>query len=153
MAFKKKVILFVSLSELHLSLNKYEEVDLPDSSCHRSVTKLFVNECKLHNWKDIDKLGKSFPCLESLNVIKSALTTIEEDRIKECFPALKALNISGNPVESWEEIDKLRLFPALESLRIFEVPLFEVSKLYSTVKPVLSGHSKMDKKSDLTDKW
>ena len=114
------------LTELHLSLNNYETVELPASTCHNSLTKLFINGCKLSQWSDVTKLDRCFPSLEFLNMINSDIQHLEEDCIVDAFPALKNLNISGNPLESWEEIDKFRKFPALENLRIADVPFLEV---------------------------
>ena len=115
------------LTELHLSLNNYESVDLPADTSHKSLTKLFINGCKLSRWADVAKLGACFPSLQFLNVIKSDIKSLEEENIVEAFPVLKNLNISGNPIASWEEIDKFRKFPSLENLRIADVPFLEVS--------------------------
>lgn len=116
---------FPRLRELHLSLNNYESVDLPDDTCQKSLSKLFLNNCRFHQWTDIAKLGVYFPCLEFLNIIKSNIESVSSENVKESFKLLKNLNLSGNPLCSWEEIDKFRLFSALQNLRIAEVPFLD----------------------------
>lgn len=113
------------LTELHVSLNKYKFVDLPESFVHNSLTKLFVNDCEIQDWSDISRLGKAFPGLQMLNIIETKIRTLSADSHFTEFPNLSALNISKCQIESWEEIDKFRQFPSLTNLRIMDIPLLE----------------------------
>lgn len=115
-----------SLVELHVSLNSYGSVDLPEDFIHSSLTKLFVNNCDINDWAHITKLGRAFPCLQMLTVMETRISRLSSDKNFTEFPVLTVLNISKCQIASWEELDKFRLFPSLTNLRITDLPLIEV---------------------------
>ena len=121
----------ISLYELHLSLNELPDVQEPPSEyTHSHLKELFLNRNNLHDWQgDICKLGRVFPCLENLVMIRNPLSQLPEDTrvLQSMFPCLRALNLSHTKLDCWTEIEKVKHFPALVNLRITGLDFLEVS--------------------------
>lgn len=125
---------FVSLKELHVSLNGYKTVDItPECVLSTELEKLYMNEVQIETWTEISKLGHAFPSLQSMTIIESPISRLTDDLIYSEFSKLHTLNITNCRLSSWEEIDKIRRFPCLQSLRISDVPFFEVCSFFVVV--------------------
>ena len=115
-----------SLQELHLSMNRYYTVNIPDNYHHTSLSRLFMNDSNIENWEDICKLGRAFPSIESLTVINSNIKCLADCEQYSEFSHLTCLNISHCCLTCWNDVDRFRKFPVLDHLRISGVPFLEV---------------------------
>ena len=117
------------LTELHLSLNNFMTVDVPNGKPFPKVTELYINENQFVAWEEISKLGKLFPALRSLVMIGNPLARLDGDDPGLCFESLESLNISNAKLESWDELKKLTSFTSLVDIRALGIPFFEVRTL------------------------
>ncbi|XP_067679505.1 tubulin-specific chaperone cofactor E-like protein [Haliotis asinina] len=117
---------FPGLNELHLSLNDYSLINIPDHFSYPSLHKLHFNDNNVTDWSEIKRLGHTFTQLKNLVLTTCELTSLgDKEEIAAAFPHLSVLNINKTCINSWEEIDKVRLFPALTHIRVVGIPLFE----------------------------
>lgn len=110
------------LQELHLSSNNYSEVNFSTDFSKRSLKTFYFCSNDLCDWKEVAKLGKNFPELESLVISQNRLgdlnSTLEKEQLACVFPYLNCLNLNGLSISSWDTIYQLRSLPALRKLRI-----------------------------------
>lgn len=116
---------FPNLSELHLSLNGYRNVDVGDLDHYPSLTRLYINKHAMSKWTEIRKLGQIFPQLETLVNIESNLSDMIAENHATSFPCLKCLHISKTMLLDWEHIEELRKFPKLFDVRMKSIPFLE----------------------------
>lgn len=115
------------LTELHLCSNNYSHVNF-DTDFHKpSLKVLYFNNNNLSSWKEVCKLGRSFPNLENLvishNNIEKFTSTDDELNTSRCFKNLQILIINKLNIDEWHVIDQLRDFPHLRHVRIQNIPL------------------------------
>ena len=85
-----------SLEELHLSLNNYTSVDLPEDFIYPSLTRLFFNKNRVEAWSQVSRLGRAFPGLQQLYLAETGLASLDEDgdRLAQQFPTLALLSLN-----------------------------------------------------------
>ena len=117
-----------SLEELHLSLNKYTSVDLPEDFVYPSLTRLFFNKNHVDSWSHVSCLGRAFPNLQQLYLAETGVASLDEDgdRLAQQFPSLVLLSLNKTRLGSWQEVERLRLLPSLTDVRLQGIPFFEV---------------------------
>ena len=117
-----------SLEELHLSLNNYTSVDLPEDFIYPSLTRLFFNKNRVEAWSQVSRLGRAFPGLQQLYLAETGLASLDEDgdRLAQQFPTLALLSLNKTQLGGWPEVERLRLLPALTDVRLQGIPFFEV---------------------------
>lgn len=110
------------LQELHLSANNYSVVDFSSGFSKRSLKTVYFCSNDLCDWKEVAKLGKNFPELESLVISQNRLgdikSNLDNGELARSFPHLNCLNLNGLAISSWDTIYQLRSFSALKKLRI-----------------------------------
>ncbi|VUZ39852.1 unnamed protein product [Hymenolepis diminuta] len=125
-----------SLKTLHTALNDYSCCCPQDSSDNSfpqfpNLVDLYFSENRLTSWSDVCCLGKHFPSLQHIVLLRNPLQTIP---IKSAtgdeetpFTSVEDLNLMETLINSWESVDALnQWFPALKSLRLGkELPLIE----------------------------
>ncbi|XP_055915695.1 tubulin-specific chaperone cofactor E-like protein [Eupeodes corollae] len=109
---------------------------------HNGVKKLHFTGNPVEDWKEICRLGRVFPNLETLVLAECPLKSIEPisptDSVKvvaddmnnresphKYFSNLAILNLSSTKINTWEDIDRLAKFPSLRNLRVQNWPLWE----------------------------
>lgn len=118
-----------SLVEVHLSLNGLTTVDVSDKNTYPSVTKLYLNDNNIADWGNVNKIGKLFPNLDQLIMVKNPLSVVSETDIQEAvgsFSELRSLNISNTEFHSWTDIERLRKLENLSDLRLQGCRLWQV---------------------------
>ena len=119
-----------SVSELHLSMNGMTQVQIPDHTKYLSVTSLYINDNEINDWEDLTKIGRLFPNLEHLVMMKNPVAGIADDLMEDAvqsFLKLNSINISHILITSWEELERFRWFPSLTDVRLQGIPLWTVS--------------------------
>lgn len=105
-----------ALQELHLSLNNYESVDLPDRS-YPNVRRIYISKNPaLRCWRQIGTLLAAFPRLQCLSMADCGVDTIP-DKLGDLLPCVSQLNISNWPLECWKLLERLNQLPKLLELR------------------------------------
>lgn len=118
--------MFQDLEELHLSLNGYTTVDLPEDLRYPSLRRLFFSKNPISSWAEWSKLGRAFPGLQLLFMADTEVDHLgEESSIATAFPVLEVLSLNRTLLGSWTDIDKLRLFPMLRDVRLQGIPFLE----------------------------
>ncbi|XP_055843486.1 tubulin-specific chaperone cofactor E-like protein [Episyrphus balteatus] len=109
---------------------------------HNGVKKLHFTGNPVEDWREICRLGRVFPNLETLVLAECPLRSIEPisptDSVKvvaddmnnresphKYFSNLAILNLSSTKINTWEDIDRLAKFPSLRNLRVQNWPLWE----------------------------
>lgn len=109
---------------------------------HTGVKKLHFTGNPVEDWREICRLGRVFPNLETLVLAECPLRSIEPisptDSVKvvaddmnnresphKYFSNLAILNLSSTKINTWEDIDRLAKFPSLRNLRVQNWPLWE----------------------------
>ncbi|KAK3107515.1 hypothetical protein FSP39_016332 [Pinctada imbricata] len=123
----KLLTVFPCISELHLSLNKFSSVDIPENfPPYASLIKLHFAQNKIKEWSELNKIGRTFPNLEVFVGMESELETLQcEDDFEDYFSKLSSLNLSATKLQSWEDVDEIKNFPALKGVRLSGVPFLE----------------------------
>lgn len=116
------------LTELHLASNDYTSITFSPDFRQAGLKVLYFNNNQLRSWRDVCKLGVSFPSLETLviseNHIDSLTSDVESD-VAAVFGNLNVLIANKLKINDWSSIDHLRKFPALRHVRIQNIPLLE----------------------------
>ncbi|ODM92745.1 Tubulin-specific chaperone cofactor E-like protein [Orchesella cincta] len=125
-----------NVSELHLSLNKFDHIQLCDSgvvdddsgsntsASHVTfdvVKNVMFDDNPISSWAEISKLGEAFPFLEHLSLIKCSIAKIPNDCGSK-FKALNTLWLSNSLIADMEDVENLKSFPSLTNIRINGVP-------------------------------
>jgi len=117
-----------NLTELHLASNDYTSITFSPDFRQPGLKVLYFNNNQLRSWRDVCKLGVSFPSLETLviseNHIDSLTSDVESD-VAAVFGNLNVLIANKLKINDWSSIDHLRKFPALRHVRIQNIPLLE----------------------------
>lgn len=109
---------------------------------HNGVKKLHFTGNPVEDWREICRLGRVFPNLETLVLAECPLKSIEPiEPTESCkivaddmnnresphkyFSNLAILNLSSTKINTWEDIDRLAKFPSLRNLRVQNWPLWE----------------------------
>lgn len=103
-------------NRLHLSLNTYTTVDLPQAFLHSQL----YNQISV--WEELAKLSHAFPNLQVLIACNNPIRDIPL-LTGEAFPALQTLNLC---LSSWQSIQHLASLCRLKDLSVLEVPVGEV---------------------------
>lgn len=119
-----------------------EETAFKKVPAHNGVRKLHFTGNPVEDWREICRLGRVFPNLETLVLAECPLRSIEPisptDSCKvvaddmnnresphKYFSNLAILNLSSTKINTWEDIDRLAKFPSLRNLRVQNWPLWE----------------------------
>ena len=70
-------LLFCRLEVLHLCLNEYESVNLPEDFVYPSLKSLKFNGNKIQNWENCIKLSKVWPYKYSVELHASKLHSLK----------------------------------------------------------------------------
>ncbi|ESO93855.1 hypothetical protein LOTGIDRAFT_104573 [Lottia gigantea] len=118
--------LFPELTELHLSLNNYTNIDFSLDEPYSALKTLHFNGNNVHSYHEICKIGYNFPNMERFVMTENNISSIQpEDVLPDAFPSLQCLNLNKTPLQDWQELDKLRKFPKLKDVRLLKIPCFE----------------------------
>lgn len=112
------------LQELHLSVNTYTTVDLPEAFLHSQLQRLYLNDNQISEWEELAKLSSAFPNLQALIACNNPIQGIPP-LTGETFPALQTLNLNSSCLLSWQSIQHLASLCRLEDLSVLKVPVGE----------------------------
>ncbi|VDD75635.1 unnamed protein product [Mesocestoides corti] len=152
----KRVLILLNylpnLTTLHTALNDYryccqEATTQPDrqdvancASSFPNLTHLYFSENRIDDWATVCCLGRHFPGLKHLVLLKNPLPRIQRppgdgsDPSPQIFANLIDLNLTETQISTWECIDALTWWmPFLSSLRLGKnIPLVEVGGIRFT---------------------
>ena len=121
---------FYRLQELQLCKNEYSCVELyhaHNNHTHNALRHLHINENRIGQWSEFEKLGRVFPNLQKLVASGNPLQRISDvgggDR-ERVFERLECLNVNRSLVGDWRSIEALdAACGSLTSLSVMEAPL------------------------------
>ena len=112
----------IRLQEVHLSINSYRTVALPDTFQHSTVQRLHFNENLITEWAELAKLSHAFPNLRTLIACGNPIQEIPE-LPPDLFPSLQTLNLNDCALCSWASLEHLHALGKLVGLSVMKVPL------------------------------
>lgn len=112
----------IRLQELHLSINSYRTVTLPDTFQHPTIQRLHFNENLVTEWAELAKLSHAFPNLHTLIACGNPIQEITE-LSSDLFPSLHTLNLNDCALCSWASLEHLHILGKLKDLSVMTVPL------------------------------
>lgn len=113
--------LMPNLTELHLSLNDYQAIDI-DSKAesvpkYENIKRLYISQNpNLQNWGELELVLRIFPSLEILSMSDCNISTISSE-LHTLMPQLRCMNISNWPIQCWTILERLNNCKSLTSLR------------------------------------
>lgn len=127
---------YLSLGELHLSLNDYSLSSPPPAApLFPSLHTLHISGCRLSAWPRLAAVLAPFPCLEDLVAADNPLPSFGppavrtrgelEEALGSLLGCLTSLNINGWALEGWEDVEKITALTLLSDLRLNHVPLLD----------------------------
>ena len=111
----------LSLQELHLNNNGYSNVTLDPSYSHSSLQRLHLNNNHISQWVELERLGHTFPSLNTLVAISNPLREILE--VGQAFLSLRSFTLSSINLSDWSSVESLASLTDLSDLRMYGVPL------------------------------
>lgn len=107
---------------MHLSINNYSVIALPESFQHPNVQRLHFNDNHITEWTELAKLSRAFPKLHTLIACGNPIHEIPE---LDCglFPCLQTLNLNDSALSSWASLEHLQALCSLQELSVMKVPL------------------------------
>ena len=112
------------LQELHLSVNTYTTVDLPQDFLHSQLQRLYLNDNQISVWEELAKLSPAFPNLRALIACNNPIQHIPS-LTEETFSTLQTLNLNSSCLCSWQSILHLATLRQLEDLSMLKAPVGE----------------------------
>ena len=91
--------------------------------CTTTVKRLHFNGNNIEHWKEVEKLGKMFPTLETLIIMENPLSSVERKCDGESFLSLKCLSLTKTKLSTWEHIEDLRKFVNLNEVKLIGISL------------------------------
>jgi len=112
-----------NLQELHLSLNNYTSMEMPNT--YPNITRLYISgNPDLSSFDEISNLVSAFPQLEGLTMADCNVSSIPLS-FQSLLPHLQSLNITNWPIDDWESLERLNNLPNLSELRCQGVKVLE----------------------------
>uniref|UniRef100_UPI00358EC987 tubulin-specific chaperone cofactor E-like protein isoform X2 n=1 Tax=Myxine glutinosa TaxID=7769 RepID=UPI00358EC987 len=92
-----------------------------------NIKLLHITYNHLAAWDEICHLGLLFPCLERLVLANNPLQGISgyKEKLAKTFPRLQYLNLQNTALGEWSDIERLTALPALTDLRLLGIPLLK----------------------------